>query len=270
MKAVEALRGGDGGGKPNGGDGAAIDYRAEYEKLQKQLQGERVEAGRLKKANEENAALRKRIEELENRRGIDEAVEALPEDLREIPDDLKQGAAAMAKHMIDKSNAERDARLREIESRFEEDAQRRRMDAMRAFMVRIEANYPGFIRGVSEGGDKQKAWADYQRHNAATISQALDGGDFDTLSYHIKQFYSSIGLASPSGSGEPATPEPRSIGGGETMPQGMNPGRTYSVDEYKRILDDAQTKFQNQRLTYREYSAICGELTKAYREGRVK
>lgn len=268
QKAVEALGGGDASAKPMGGD--AVDYKIECEKLQKQLQGERVESGRLKKANEENAALRKRLEELEARLGTEEALESLPENLRELPDDYKQGAAALAKHMVDKANAERDEKLREMEARFEEDEKRRRVEAMGSFVRRIETSFPGFVASIGAGGDKQTAWANYQRHNAATIKTALAEGDFDTLAYHIRQFYSSLGLDAPSGAQDgSAAPDPRSIGGGETHIPG-GPGRTYTAEEYKRTLDEAQTKFQNHQLSYKDYSAICSELTNAYREGRVK
>lgn len=270
-KAVEALGGGDTGGKPNGAEDAPIDYKVEYEKLQKQLQGERVESGRLKKANEENAALRKRLEELEAQRGTEEAIAALPESLRELPADYAQGAAALAKHMVDKANAERDAKLREMEARFEAGEERRRTEAMGSFIGKIESSYPGFVRSISEGGDKHAAWVEYQRHNAATIKDALSNGDFGTLAYHIKAFYTSLGLEAPSGERDgSAAPDPRAIGGGAQAQVAISPGRTYSVEEYKRTLDEAQTKFQSQQITYRDYSAICAELTKAFREGRVK
>ena len=272
-KAVEALGGMLGGGDNGGGDHGEheIDYKAEYEKMQKQLQGERVEAGRLKKANEENAALRKRIEELEAQHGTEEAVQSLPENLRELPEDYKQGAAVLAKHMVDKANAARDAKMKEMEARFEAESKRRRLEAMGSFVSKIEATYPGFLASIGNGGDKMAAWKKYQRFNAATIKAALAEGDFETLSHHIGQFYASIGVAAPSGNQDgSAAPDPRSMGGGVQTQIPGGPGKTYTVDEYKQILDEAQTKFNNQQISYKDYSAICGELTKAYREGRVK
>ncbi len=272
-KSVEAL-GGSLGTKDHdsvGGGEDTTDYKAEYEKLQKQLQGERVEAGRLKKANEENAALRKELDELKSRQGTDEAVEALPENLKDLPDDYKQGAAVLAKHMVDKANAARDAKMNEMEARFEAEEKRRRLEAMGSFVARIDAKYPGFLASICDGGDKKEAWVKYQRYNAATIKAALANGDFDVLSHHIGQFYSSIGVDAPSGhQDDSAAPEPRSTGGGVQPQMQVGSGKTYSADEYKRILDEAQTKFQNQQISYKDYSAICGELTKAYREGRVK
>lgn len=269
-KAVEALGGGEPGKEVHDGKKAEVDYKAECEKLQKQLQGERVETGRLKKANEENAALRKRLDELTARLGVEEALEDLPSDLGELPDDYKKGAAALAKHMVDKANAERDAKLKEMEARFEEGEKRHRVEAMGSFVNQIERTYPGFIKSISDGGDKQEAWVNYQRHNAATIKAALAEGDFDTLSYHIRQFYSSLGLNAPSGQEETAAPDPRAIGGGEQAQMLAGSGKTYSVEDWKRTMDEAQTKFQRQQISYKDYAAICAELMKASREGRVK
>ena len=271
--AVAALGGTVEGAGNNGGAGdGAVDYKSEFEKLQKQLQGERVEAGRLKKANEENAALRKELEELKSQRRTDDAVAALPENIRQdMPDDFKQGAAMLAQHTVDKAMSARDQKLADVEARLNAEEQRRRLEAMQSFVSRIEQNYPGFLASIKKGGDKQKAWADYQRHNAATIKTALAESDYDTLSYHIKQFYGSIGVAAPSGNQDgAAAPDPRAMGGGVKSQFAAQPGRTYSIAEYKQTMEDAQAKFQQHLLTYREYSEICGELTKAYREGRVK
>ena len=273
--AVAAL-GGDVGGGDNGGTGGAgdgaVDYKAEYEKLQKQLQCERVEAGRLKKANEENAELRKQLEALKAQGRTADAVAALPENLRnDLPPDYQQGAAMLAQHTVDQAIAARDQKLAEMEARFNAEEKRRRLETMGSFVSRIEQNYPGFLASIKAGGDKQEAWAKYQRHNAATIKEALAKSDYETLSYHIGQFYNSIGVAIPSGNQDgSAAPDPRAMSGGVKTQIGATPGRTYSVAEYKKTLEDAQAKFQQQLLTYREYSEICGELTKAYREGRVK
>lgn len=274
-KAVEALSGAlDDGNKTSGGGGAedATDYKTEYEKLQKQLQSERVEAGRLKKANEENAALRKELEELKSAQETEEAMEALPENLRDLPDDYKQGAAVLAKHVVDKSNSERDAKMRAMEERFEAEDKRRRVEAMGSFVNKIEAAYPGFLASIREGGDKKSAWIQYQKHNSATIKTALAEGDFETLSYHIGQFYSSLGIDAPLGNQDgSAAPDPHSFGGGASyLQRAVSPGKTYTANEYRNILDSAQTKFQNQQISYKDYSNICDELTRAYREGRVK
>ncbi len=271
-KAVEALSGGSAGTKSTEGTDPKVDYKAECEKLQKQLQGERVETGRLKKANEENAALRKRLEELEARMGAEEAYDALPDRLKEeLPDDYKQGAAALAKHMVDKANAERDAKLKEMEERLAQDEERRRVEAMGNFIERIKATYPGFTKSVSEGGDKQEAWIKYQQNNAESINAALADGNFKKLSYHIERFYSSLGLDVPSGNrDETAAPEPRAIGGGDVAHLKSGTGKTYTVEEWKRTMDEAQTKHQSGQLSSKDYSAICAELTKAYQEGRVK
>lgn len=274
QKAVDALGGiSEGENQESVVSGAdATDYKAEYEKLQKQFQTERVEAGRLKKANEENAELRKKLAELEAKRDSQEAVDALPDELRDLPDDYKHGAAAIAKHMADKANASRDAKMKEMEERFNAEENRRRVEAMGSFVSRIESKYPGFLKSIRDNGDKKTAWLKYVKLNAATIKTALANNDFDVMSYHIGQFYSSINVEVPSGIQDgSAVPDPRSMGGGvETQSLAIQPGRTYSTKEYQRILDDAQAKFQRHILSYKEYASICDELSKAYKEGRVK
>ena len=68
-----------------------------------------------------------------------------------------------------------------------------------------------------------------------------------------------------------AAPDPRAMGGGaNTQTVGIQPGKTYSVQEWCQIRDEAQAKFQSQKISYKDYAAICDELTKAHREGRVK
>lgn len=272
-KDVEALSGsleGENIATDNGGE--PIDYKAEYEKAQKQLQSERVESGRLKKANEEIAELRKKLAEVEARNDTEAAVEALPEELQSLPDDYKQGAAVVAKRLVDRANAERDAKLKEMESRFDAEEKRRRLEAMGSFVSKINAKFPGFLASIREGGDKKAAWTKYLRHNSATVKGALADGDFETLSYHVGQFYRSIDVEIPSGDQDgSAAPDPRAMGGGvESQRATLQPGKTYSAKEYQQILNDAQARFQQHTLSYKEYSAICEELTKAYREGRVK
>ena len=271
-KAVEALGGVSEAEEVVSGDNAVTDYKAEYEKLQKQIQTERVEAGRLKKANEENEALRKELAELKARQESNAEVENLPEDLRGLPTDYMQGAAVIAKRMADKAMASHDSKMKEMEERFTAEEKRRRVEAMGSFVSKIESKFPGFLASIREGGDKKQAWNRYQRFNAPTIKAALAQGDFETISHHISQFYSTIEVEVPSGNQDgSAVPDPRSMGGGvESQRAALQPGKTYTAKEYQQILNDAQERFQRHTLTYKEYTAICEELTKAYREGRVK
>ena len=260
-----AAEGAKGGGEP--------DYKALYEESQKKLQSEKVEAGRLKREVEENAALRKELDELKKARRTEEAIAALPEDLQtEVPDDFKRGSAIIAQKAVDTAMAGAEERLARLEQGAE--AERQRMEAARQaeFVARVNASFPGFVKSIGKGGDKCEVWTKYQAHNYGSIKAALESCDFDTLKYHIEMFYREAGISVPSGSQDgTAAPDPRPVGGGAiTQAAALQPGKTYTAQEYQRILNDAQARFQRHVIGYKEYVGICDELTKAYREGRVK
>jgi len=257
--------GATGGGEP--------DYKALYEESQKRLQSEKVEAGRLKHEVEVNSALRKELEELKKAKRTEEAISALPDDLKsEVPDDFKRGSAIIAQKAVDSAMAGAEERLARLEQGAE--AEKKRIEAAQKaeFAARINATFPGFAKSIGKGGDKYDAWVKYQKHNLGTIQAALASCDFDTLKYHIEMFLKEAGLPLPSGNQDgTAAPDPRSMGGGaSTQAAVLQPGKTYTAQEYQRILNDAQTKFQRHAIGYKEYVGICDELTKAYKEGRVK
>lgn len=254
------------------GDGTP-DYKALYEEAQKKLQSEKVEAGRLKREAEENSALRKELMELKKSKITEEAINALPDDLKsEVPDDFKRGSALIAQKAVDSAMAGAEERL----ARLEQEAQAEKMRIEKArqaeFVARINATFPGFAKSIGKGGDKYDAWVKYQKHNLGTIQTALVACDFDTLKYHIEMFHREAGLQIPSGSQDgTAAPDPRSVGGGaSTQAEVLSPGKTYTAQEYQRILNDTQMKFQRHVIGYKDYVSTCDELTKAYKEGRVK
>lgn len=263
---TESIIGAIGGNAEGSGNGGAPDYKALYEEAQKKLQSEKVEAGRLRKEIEANDALRKEIEELKKSKRTEEAIAALPDDLKtEVPDDIQRTSAIIAQKSVDAAMQGTNERLARLEKEREELA-RRELDA------RLNSSFPGFGRDIGPGGDKREAWEKYQTRNAQTIAHAIATADFETLKYHIEMFYRDIGLPPPSGDqGGTAAPDPRAMGGGiGSQTATLQPGKNYTANEYRRILDDAQAKFQRHILSYKEYADICEELSKAYREGRVK
>ena len=272
-ETTENIIGALGGTADGAGNGGEPDYKALYEEAQKQLQKEKVESGRLRKSEEEKAALRKELDELKQARLAEDAISALPDDLKsEVPDDFKRGSAIIAQKAVDTAMAGANERLARLEQEREEEKKRRAMQAQAELAQRIEAAFPGFAKSVTAGGDKHDAWNKYQSKNAATIVSALTSGDFDTIKYHIETFFRQLELPPPSGDQDgSAVPDPRSMGGGaESQASVLQPGKTYTVKEYQRILTEAQEKFQRHLLSYREYVGVCDELTKAYKEGRVK
>ena len=271
---TENIIGAIGGNPAEGTNGnGEPDYKALYEEMQKKLQSEKVEAGRLKREVEENSALRKELAELKKAKRTEEAISALPDDLKtEVPDDFKRGSAIIAQKAVDSAMAGAEERLARLEQGAE--AERKRLEEVRRaeFVAKIEATFPGFAKSIGKGGDKYDAWIKYQKHNLGTLQAALASNDFDTMKYHIEMFHKEVGVPIPSGSQDgTAAPDPRSMGGGaSTQAAVLQPGKTYTASEYQRILNEAQSKFQRHLIGYKEYVGICDELTKAYKEGRVK
>lgn len=272
-ETTENIIGALGGTADGAGNGGEPDYKALYEEAQKQLQKEKVESGRLRRSEEEKAALRKELDELKQARLAEDAISALPDDLKsEVPDDFKRGSALIAQRTVDTAMAGANERLARLEQEREEDKKRKMVQAQNELVARIEAAFPGFGKSIKAGGDKHDAWNKYQLRNAPTIVKALTEADFDTMKYHIETFFRQLELPPPSGDQDgSAVPDPRSMGGGaESQASVLQPGKTYTVKEYQRILTEAQEKFQRHLLSYREYVGVCDELTKAYKEGRVK
>lgn len=270
---TESIIGAIGGNAEGSGNGGAPDYKALYEETQKRLQSEKVEAGRLRKEIEANEALRKEIEDLKKSRQTEEAIAALPDDLKtEVPDDIQRTSAIIAQKSVDTAMQGANERLARLEQEREEERRRRSELARRELDARLDSSFPGFGHDIAPGGDKREAWNKYQTMNAQTIAHAIETADFETLKYHIETFYRDLGLSLPSGDrGGAAAPDPRAIGGGiASQTATLQPGKTYTVNEYRRILDDAQAKFQRHVLSYKEYAGVCEELSRAYREGRVK
>lgn len=272
-ETTENILGALGGNAAGADNGGAPDYKALYEEAQKQLQTEKVEAGRLKQEVEKNAALRKELDELKKAKQAEDVISALPDDLKaEVPDDFKRGSALIAQKAAEMAVAGQNERLARLEQEREEEKKRKAQAAQAEMLKRIDETFPGFGKSVLAGGDKHDAWNKYLVRNAPSVVKALNDADFDTMKYHVEMFFKGLELPLPSGSQDgSAAPDPRSMGGGvESQTVVLQPGKTYTANEYKRILDDAQGKFQRHLLSYKEYVGICEELSKAYKEGRVK
>jgi hypothetical protein len=263
-KAMDALAGaGTDGGNAEGG---ATDWKAKYEEMERKFHSAQVEQGRVKKLDEEVKALRTRLADAETLRRAKEEVASLGEDSRgDVPEDYLVGAGVMAQKMAAQAIAEKSA---EFERRMAERDAQDRVAAENRFAARIEQEFPGFLASaVIEGGDKHAAWTAYQRYNAASIQAAMRSFDYDTLAYHIRQFYTNnLGIEPPSGGAGRAAPDPGSIGGGK--PVVATPGRTYTQEEISNLYDEVEKA--RDRGDFAEVKRIGAEIDKAMREGRVK
>ena len=266
MEELEKVLTGENVGQATSGaeNGGADASAARIAELEKQLQRERVEQGRLNKANEELAQLRKENEALKAEKGRASVLDRVSqESLEGIPDNIQRFTSEAVDAAV---KAERERHEKEMEGMRAASADQ----ARRLFNERMDGSFPGLLAKIRPGGELAEAWAKYQRPNAASIVGAIRNGDFETLKWHIEHFQAESGVSITSGDGGKATTaDPRSMGGGVAQPQG-GVGKTYTVAEYTRLMDQAQSKFQRHELSGNDYRGICAELEKAYREGRVK
>ena len=263
-KAIDALAGGTKvGGTP---PADTTDWKAKYEEAQRELNSARVEQGRVKKLNEEKSELERKLAEAQSARGVQSAIEALPDNLRtDTPEDYQKVAAIMAQQAVSKAVQEAEARRKaELDTVMAQMAERekREADAKRAdFGARVEREFPGFLKSaVLEGGDKYEAWVAYQRFNAASINVAVQKCDFDTLAYHIRAFYrNELGVEPPSGGTGAAAPDPSATGGGN--PVTPKSGKTYTDQELSELFDKKEAA--RDRGDWAEVKRLTDEINRA-------
>lgn len=263
-KAMNALAGGTGTAGAPAGD--AVDWKAKYEEMERKFQSAQVEQGRVKKLDEEKKALEAKLAELSSKRRSQEAISSLPDNLREaIPDDYAEGTSLIAQRTVDAALAARDAELAAIKAQMAEKERRAAKAANDSFGVRIEQAFPGFLKSaVLEGGDKHAAWVQYQRYNAGSINAAVAACDFDTLSYHIRKFYTDeLGIVAPSGGTGAAAPDPSATGGG--TPAARTAGKAYTEDELDALFDKKEAA--RDRGDWAEVKRLTDEINRAQAAG---
>ncbi len=266
-KAMDALAG---EGSPTGNAGGdTTDWKAKYEEMERKFASAQVEQGRVKKLDEEKKALEAKIAELSASGRAQEALSALPEDIRnDMPESVAKGTSLIAQKTVEAAMAARDAELAQLKAQMAERDQRNAAVTRQQFGARIEQEFPGFLaNAVSEAGKYHAAWVDYQRPNAASINVAVRTGDFDVLSWHIQQFFATkLGIAAPSGGTGAAAPDPSATGGG--MSVALTPGKVYTWDEIDKLYDEIEVL--RARGDKEGMKRLSDEVERAQKEGRVK
>jgi len=228
---------------------------AEIAELRRQLHAQSVEAGRLRKANEENRMLREENERLKAARPRD-IMQDIPEELRDrVDEDQMKAIGAAINRRFDE-----EARLRQAEE------QRRAAEADADFDRRIEAKYPGLIRATNPGGDKYEAWEDWKRVYGPAVAAAYSAHNSDALFALIDQFLSGVGTPSR---GAPAAATPRPSRAAPPAP-GAQQGRRYTFEEYAAEMDKAGSDYRSGAITGDRYREIVTGLKAARAEGRVE
>lgn len=249
-------------------EGSAVaggeDWKSKYEALERKYQTEKVESGRLSKTNEELAAARKRIAELEGIDRTKRAMADIPEEISgDVPDYYKATSAIIAQRTVDESMAAMNERMERMEMQANEGAKN-------AFANRINSEFPGFLNGIGPGGDKQAAWDKYLKHNSASVREAMARGDYDTLTYHIREFYQrELGVPVPTGKGVSTVPDPSQTSGGgkPVVTASFIPGKIYTQAEYSALEQRAEEA--RSRRNFTEYQAMTQELDRIIAEGRI-
>lgn len=263
-KAMNALSGSGAAGGDAGSD--ATDWKAKYEEAQRQLNSARVDEGRVKKLSEKVKALEGQLADATALKRAKEEVANMGEDQRgEVPEDYLVGAGVLAQKMAAEAIA---AQKAEFDQRMAEREQREAAAARQNFAQKIGNEFPGFFRdAVLEGGDKHAAWQKYLRFNAASVTTAFNACDFDTLSWHIRNFYNTeVGIPPPSGGTGAAAPDPSPTGGGTSV--AVKPGKVYTWDEIDKLYDEIEVL--RSRGDREGMKRLSDEVEKAQREGRVK
>lgn len=264
-EVMEAL-GVDAGGA---GDqqGATPDYKALYEEVKRELASAKVDQGRVRKLDAELKSAQAKVAELEK----SAAIENLPENVKEaLPPESLESSLMLAKSVFDRGISERDQRLSEIEKSVAEERQRRTAMLSGEFVSKINASFPGFTKGLKEGGAFKSAWDAYQTHNGASIREAFATLNYDTLAYHIKRFYETSEVDPSGGRDTNAAPDPRRMGGGTSAGTQFGTRKTYTPDQWEREYDDLQDQYDRGVIGPKDYESRRKILTDAYKEGRVK
>ena len=264
--AMDALTGAVSGGGSSAGE--TTDWKAKYEEAQRELNSARVEQGRVKKLDEEKKALENQLEELRAARLQDDAMSALPDDLRsDLPADYQKGASIIAHNTVSAELKQRDAEIADLRRKMVEREQRDAAMRNADFARLIESRYPGFLAAISEGGDKCDAWKRYLRFNRNDVVAARNSGDIDAMIYHIDRFFTEeLGVQPPSGASAAAAPDPSAISGGQ--PATARSGKTYTWDEIDKLYDEIEVL--RSRGDKEGMKRLSDEVERAQKEGRVK
>lgn len=245
--------------------------------LEAQLQKERVEAGRLRKVNEELTEERRRREELEQEiQQIKSAqrqksyLDAVPEDLRNtIDEDVIKASGSVTESMIKELRSEIAAEIEALKSKSQQSDKAVMEANVTALHKWVNEEYPGLSGDTAKGGPLNEAW---QRFMAQTdpvtgrpfgivINDAFKGNRQQGVKYVLDSFVNAAGITRRGGAGDTITPSgtATSTGGSEAQ----SDGKIYTETEYLALFKSAEDLPLDQR------QALVKKLQTAAAEGRV-
>lgn len=246
------------------GDGGRI------AELERQLQQERVEKGRLRQTNDELRSAREEIARLKAERDSlirrERASDYLNEDERMAIDDEQLGVIEkMVDGRLGEAKAET-ARLREELSRRDADAAGRRE---REFNEKVEALVPGLVAAIT--GENRDAWMKWagERRRAASVRDAFSSLDADTVAEFLGEFASEMGIRADGGGIAARPRSSHSYGGGGNAGAPRGDSTVYTVEQYGDELRRAASDYDAGKITLEERRAVERKFDRALAEGRV-
>ena len=240
--------------------------------LERELQKERVEAGRLRQKNDELRAAQEEIARLKaenaslaQRRPGDFLTD---EERAELDDKQLAAIDKVVKGRVGEVSATQKAendRLREELAR--RDAAMAQTAAAQ-FNAEVERLAPGLASAVNGHKDEWQKWAASPRR-AASVAAAFRNHDASTVAEFLQEFAQSKGIradadgiaARPSSSFSPAGGSHPVSTGGDTA--------TYTLEQYNAAMRQASADYSAGRITADEYRGIKKKFDTALMEGRI-
>ena len=240
--------------------------------LERELQQERVEKGRLRQANdelrqlkEENRQLKAENASLKQRKPSDYLTDADREQLDEaqlaVIDKVVRGRVG---DMSEMQKAENERLRAELAKRDANMA----ASAAAQFNAEVERLAPGLTAAVGEHKAEWEKWARAPRR-AASVEAAFKGFDAATVAEFLIEFAQSNGIQT-NWNGTAARPNSSFSPKGGNRPISKSGDPTiYTVEQYSKELRKASDYYDAGRITHEEYRAITKKFDTALSEGRI-
>lgn len=241
------------------------DESSRIAELERELQSERVERGRLRTANDELRQAREEIARLKAENAnlaSRKPGEYLTEDERKLldPDQLA---------VLDKVIKGRVGDVTEkLRAESEKSAAREGQYRKSQFDAEVERLAPGLAALVNEHRDDWNKWAG-ERRRVASVTAAFKSFDAATVAEFLNEFVSSKGIRAEGG-GVAARPETSySPRGGNRPAQPSKDTTTYTLEQYNAEIRKATADYEAGRITLDQRKAIQSKFDTALAEGRV-
>lgn len=241
--------------------------------LERELQQERVEKGRLRQTNDELRSAKEEIARLkaENAR----LAQRKPSDFLtpEEREQLDEKQLAAIDKVVQGRVGDMSAAQKAENDRLREEIARRDANiaasAKAQFNAEVERLAPGLAAVVNEHGAEWQKWAASPRR-AASVAAAFQQNDAATVAEFLQEFVQSKGIQA---NGDGIAARPRTsfspTGGSHPVQTDERDTATYTVDQYGEALRRAGEDLTAGRITSEQYRAIKQKFTTALNEGRI-